>query len=144
MDLLEEEDRIMGECLISDPTNNNNNNSNNLLMERAKLVVVMVVVEDYDQGSYDQEESGQYDDQYDQGYESYNVEITALDVSTANHLEDEETTNRFKEFEDNITPVPVLYQEPVDQPSSSSVTTEYSHSWWNSNSGEDQQVMNIC
>ncbi|KIK18399.1 hypothetical protein PISMIDRAFT_14377 [Pisolithus microcarpus 441] len=87
--------------------------------------------EEYDQ-QYDQEETGQYSNQYDdyeEGYESYNVKVTALDINTA---------NRFKEFKEEITPVPVYNAEPVDQLSLSLVTTEYSHSQWNSNSGGDQ------
>ncbi|KIK15470.1 hypothetical protein PISMIDRAFT_16484 [Pisolithus microcarpus 441] len=124
----------MGERLIS-PSSPSNNNSNNLLMEKADLIMVMDYNQEYDQEYYDQEESSQYDDQYDEGYESYNVKVTALDINTA---------NCFKEFEEEITPVPEYNLEPVDQPSSSSVTTEYSHSQWNSNSGEDQQVMDIC
>ncbi|KIK14084.1 hypothetical protein PISMIDRAFT_17527 [Pisolithus microcarpus 441] len=137
VDHLEEEVRIVGEHLISTSSPNNNNSS--LLMEKANLIVVMVVVveysQEYDQGYDDQEETGQYDDQYNEGYESYNVEVTALDVNTA---------NCFEEFEEEITPVPIYNLEPVDQLSSSLVTTEYSHSTWNSNSGGDQRAMDIC
>ncbi|KIK13984.1 hypothetical protein PISMIDRAFT_17611 [Pisolithus microcarpus 441] len=134
MDLLEEEVRVVGERLIS-ASSPNNNNSNNLLTEKAKLVVVMEYDQEYNQEYNDQEESGQYDDQYDEGYESYNVEVTALDINTA---------NRFEEFKEDTTPVPMHILEPVDRRSSSSVTTEYSRSRWNSNSGEDQRAMDIC
>ncbi|KIK11082.1 hypothetical protein PISMIDRAFT_19822 [Pisolithus microcarpus 441] len=161
-DHLEEEVRIMGERLTKGSSPSSNNNSNNLLMEKADLVVVVVVVmvvvvvvvvvvavvvvmvmvvvmveydQENDQEYYDQEETSQYDDQYDEGYESYNVKVTALDINTANH---------FEEFKEEVTPVPIYDMEPVDQPSSSSATTEYSHSWWNSNSGKDQRAMDIC
>ncbi|KIK14736.1 hypothetical protein PISMIDRAFT_17101 [Pisolithus microcarpus 441] len=136
-DHLEEEVSIVGECCISasSPNNNNNNINSNLHTEKARLVMVEECSQEYDQQYDDQEESGQYDNQYDEGYESYNVEVTALDINTA---------NRFEEFEEDITPVPVYNPEPVDQPSSSSVTTEYSHLRWNSNSGEDQRAMDIC
>ncbi|KIK19940.1 hypothetical protein PISMIDRAFT_13308 [Pisolithus microcarpus 441] len=130
-DLLEEEVRIMEECPIN-ANHSSNNNNNNLLTEKANLIVVVVVDKDYDQEYdqeyYDQEDSGQYND-YEEGYKSYNVEVTALNINTA---------NCFEEFEEEITPVPMLNQEPVDQPSLSLVTTDYSHSQWNSNSGEDQ------
>ncbi|KIK15110.1 hypothetical protein PISMIDRAFT_16746 [Pisolithus microcarpus 441] len=62
--------------------------------------------QEYDQEYNDQEETGQYDDQYDKGYESYNVEVTALDINTA---------NRFEDFEEDITPVPTYNPEPVEQ-----------------------------
>ncbi|KIK18519.1 hypothetical protein PISMIDRAFT_14301 [Pisolithus microcarpus 441] len=116
-----EEVRIVGERLISANNPSNNNSINNLLAVEAKLVVVVEkeYSQEYDQQYSDQGETGQYDDQYDEGYESYNVEVTALDINSA---------NRFEEFEEeDITPVPVYNPEPVDQPSSSSVTTEYSH-----------------
>ncbi|KIK10754.1 hypothetical protein PISMIDRAFT_20132 [Pisolithus microcarpus 441] len=110
MDHLEEEVRIMGECLISPSSPSNNNNSNsNLHVEKAELVVVVVedmeYDQEYDQQYDDQEGSGQYDDQYDEGYESYSVEVTALDINTA---------NCFEEFEEKeVTPVPVQSPEPV-------------------------------
>ncbi|KIK12812.1 hypothetical protein PISMIDRAFT_18459 [Pisolithus microcarpus 441] len=104
-DLLEEEVRIMGECHISINPSNSNNNNNSLLTEKANLIMVMDYDQEYDQEYYDREESGQYNDQYEEGYESYNVEVTTLNINTANH---------FEAFEEEITPVPVLNQEPVE------------------------------
>ncbi|KIK23240.1 hypothetical protein PISMIDRAFT_11018 [Pisolithus microcarpus 441] len=109
VDHLEEEVRIMGECLTSASSPHHNNNSNNLLAERAELIVVVVEAmeydQEYDQQYNDQDESSQYDDQYDEGYESYNVKVTALDINTANH---------FEEFKEEITPVPEYNLEPVE------------------------------